>query len=109
MVTDVESDLDEPQVTLTEVVIGLITGFRDCEIFMTHHLLENTSEESPDCSPGPQPHIPQLFKASSNVLLGEERALEEPAGLTTNNGLLNGLYTHIDVWTARPLLTDRRV
>ena len=47
MVTDEESDLDEPQVTLTEEVIGLITGFRDCEIFMTHHLLENTPEESP--------------------------------------------------------------
>jgi hypothetical protein len=47
MVTDVESDLDEPQVTLTEVVIGLITGFRDCEIFKTHHLLESTLEKSP--------------------------------------------------------------
>ncbi len=33
MVTDEESDLDEPQVTLTEEVIGLITKFRDCEIF----------------------------------------------------------------------------
>jgi hypothetical protein len=47
MVTDEESDLDELQVTLTEEVIGLITEFRDCEIFMTPHLLENNPEESP--------------------------------------------------------------
>ena len=47
MVTDEESDLDEPQVTLTEEVIGLITEFRDCEIIMTHHLLENIPEEFP--------------------------------------------------------------
>jgi hypothetical protein len=91
MVTDEESDLDEPQVTLTEEVIGLITEFRDCEIFMTPHLLENNPEKSPDCSPGPQPHDPRLFKAPSNVSLGEERGLEYPAGLTTFHGLQNAL------------------
>jgi hypothetical protein len=47
MMTDEENDLDEPQVTLTEEVIGLITEFRNREIFMTHHLLENTPEEFP--------------------------------------------------------------
>jgi len=82
MVTDEESNLDEPQVTLTEEVIGLITGFRDCEIFMTHHLLENTLEKSPNSSPGPQPHVRRLFRASSEVSLAEERSLEDPAGLT---------------------------
>jgi hypothetical protein len=80
MVTDEESDLDQPQVTLTEVVIGLITGFRDCEIFMTLHLLENTLEESPESSPGPQPHVLRLFRASSNVSLGEGRGLDDPCG-----------------------------
>ena len=92
--TDEESDLDEPQVTLTEEVIGLITEFRDCEIFMTHHLLENTPEESPACSPGPQPHVPQLFRASLKVSVAEERGLDDPAGLTINNGLQIALYTH---------------
>jgi hypothetical protein len=64
MVTDEESDLDEPQVTLTEVVIGPITEFRDYENFLwPHHLLENTLGKFSDCSPGPQPHVPRLFKA----------------------------------------------
>src|SRR5215211_6020701 len=58
------------------------------------HLLENTLEDSPDCSPGPQPHVPRLFRASSKVSQAEERGLEDPAGLTINNGLQNGLYTH---------------
>src|SRR5918994_7407450 len=61
---------------------------------MAPHLLEKTSEESLDCSPGPQPHVPRLFKASSNVSLGEERGLEDPADLTTYNGLQIALYTH---------------
>jgi hypothetical protein len=51
------------------------------------HLLENTLEESPDCSPGPQPHDPQLFRASSEVSLAEERGLDEPPGLTVYNRL----------------------
>jgi hypothetical protein len=43
---------------------------------MTHHLLEKTPEEFPDSSPGLQPHVPQLFKASSNVSLADERSFE---------------------------------
>ena len=54
-----------------------ITEFRDLKLFMTHHLLENIPEEFPDCSPGPQPHDPQFFKASSNVSLGGERSLDD--------------------------------
>ena len=59
------------------------------------HLVENTPEESPDCSPGPQPHVPQLFRASLKVSLGEQRGLGEPAGLTIFGGLQNALYTHL--------------
>jgi hypothetical protein len=33
MVADEESDLEEPQVTLHEEVIGPITEFRDCGVF----------------------------------------------------------------------------
>jgi hypothetical protein len=57
------------------------------------HLLENTLEESPNCSPGPQPHVRQLFRASSNVSLAEERDLDDPADLTINNGLQTAVYT----------------
>jgi hypothetical protein len=47
MVTDEESDLDEPQVTLTEEVIGLITEFRSCEIFSDPIISSRTPLRSP--------------------------------------------------------------
>jgi hypothetical protein len=64
------------------------------KFFMNHHLLEHTPEKSPDCSPGPQPHVPQLFRASSTVSPAEERGLDDPAGLTICNGLQITLCTH---------------
>jgi hypothetical protein len=63
-----------------------ITDFKDCEIFVAHHLLENTPEESP-IVPGPQLHVPLLFRASSNASVAEERGLEDPADLTIFDGL----------------------
>jgi len=47
-------------------------------------------QHAPDCTArvflypyaGSEPHVPQLFKASSNVSLGEERGLDDPAGLS---------------------------
>jgi hypothetical protein len=68
------------------------------------HLVENTLEESPDYSPGAQPHVPQLFKASSNASIAEERGLEDPAGLTKNNSLHIALYTPK---SGRPYLSNR--
>jgi hypothetical protein len=59
-----------------------------------HHLVENTLEESLDCSPGPQPHVPQLFRAPQNASIGEERGSDDPAGLTTYKGLQIAVYTH---------------
>jgi hypothetical protein len=71
-----------------EEVAKPITEFRDSEIFMTlSPPRENTLEESPDSSPGPQPHVPQLFRASLKVSLAEERGLDDPAGLTRFDGL----------------------
>jgi hypothetical protein len=67
----------------------------------------NTPEESPNSSPGPQPHVPQLFKAASKVSLGEERGLDDPAGLTIYNSLQIALYTHTEVRQAGPLIMDR--
>jgi hypothetical protein len=55
---------------------------------------------------GPQPHVPQLFIAFPKVSVGEERGLEDPAGLTINNGLQIALYTDTDVRQAVPLVTD---
>jgi hypothetical protein len=87
--------LGERQTALHEEMIGPITELRDCENFLwPHHLVENIREESPDPSLGPQPHVPQLFRASSEVSLGEERGLEYPAGLTIDSGLQIALDTH---------------
>ena len=47
MVTDEESDLDEPRVTLTEEVIGLKTEFRDCENFYDPVTSSRTPLRSP--------------------------------------------------------------
>ena len=74
--------LGKRQTALHEEVIGPITEFRNCEIFWPRHLLENTFEKSFDSAPGPQPHVPRLLKASSNLSLAEERGLDDPAGLT---------------------------
>src|SRR5215203_1988387 len=46
--------------------------------------------EVPDSSPGPQPHVPHLFQASSKVSIAEERGLDDPVGLTIYNGLQTG-------------------
>jgi hypothetical protein len=70
-----------------------------------HYLLENTLEESPDCS-GPQPHDPRLFRASLKVSLADERGLDDPAGLTIYVGLYIALQTHTHVRQAVPLVTD---
>jgi hypothetical protein len=64
-----------------------ITEFRDREILWPRHLVENTPEKSPNSSPGPPPHVPRLFKASSNVSVAEGRGLEDAAGLTMYRGL----------------------
>jgi hypothetical protein len=71
------------------------------------HLLENTPEEGvPHSSPGPQPHVPQLYRTSSNASLPDEWDLDDPAGLTVYNGLQIALYTDTDVRQAVPLIID---
>jgi len=55
--------------------------------FRPHHYLENILEKSPNSSPGPQPHVTRLIRASSKVSKADERDLEDPAGLTIYIGL----------------------
>ncbi len=66
MVTDEESSLDEPQVTLTEEMIGLITEFRDCENFHEPVTLSRTPLRSP----------PIVLLALSHMIHGSSKPLQ---------------------------------
>jgi hypothetical protein len=73
---------------------GLIEKARIFETSLGLDTLLTKPSNKPYSSADFSQNVPRLFKASSNVSLGEERSLDDHAGLTINNGLQNGLYTH---------------
>ena len=84
-------------------MIGPIIQFTDCEIFVTHHLLEINTEKSPIILLA----LGHMFHGSLEPpqrSLGEERGLDDPAGLTLYNGLQITLYAHIGARQAVPLV-----
>jgi hypothetical protein len=71
-----------------------------------HHLLENTPEESPIVLLALSHMFHGSLEPPQKVSLAEVRGLEDPAGLTINDGLQIALYTHTCVRQAVPLVTD---
>ena len=85
--------------------MGPIIEFRNCENFRPRHLLENTFEKSFDSAPGPQPHVPRLLKASSNLSLAEERGLDDPAA-SPFKAAFKSPCTYTEVRPALPPIID---
>jgi hypothetical protein len=54
----------------------------------------------------PNPDVPRLLKAISNVFVAVEQHLDGPVDLTHKATAQTSIYTHTDVRTAEPSMFD---